>query len=259
MTRVRQVWFPGHAGLRLAGSLDLPARSEPRAYAVYAHCFTCTRSLKAAGYIGRTLSSHSVAMLRFDFAGLGDSEGELANTTFATNVEDVLAAARYLASEYRAPALLIGHSLGGASVLAAAPRIDSCRAVATIAAPATPAHLARQFDEQRAEIDARGAAEVVIAGRSIRITRGFLKELEATDLHDTLRNLDRALLVLHSPLDSTVGIAHAGRIFETARHPRSFVSLDRADHLLSDPADARYVGNLIAAWASRYLEEQPPH
>lgn len=254
MTRVRRVWFPGHAGLRLAGNLDLPARTEPRAYALYAHCFTCTRNLKAAGYIGRTLSSHGIAMLRFDFAGLGDSEGEFADTSFATNVEDVMSAAQYLASEYRAPALLIGHSLGGAAVLAAAPRIDSCRAVAAIAAPATPAHLARQFDEQRPQIEASGAAEVVIAGRSIRITQRFLQELEATDLHDTLRNLDRALLVLHSPLDTTVGIAHAARIFEAARHPRSFVSLDRADHLLSDPADARYAGNLIAAWASHYLE-----
>jgi putative redox protein len=237
---------------RLAARLDLP-HGEPRAFALFAHCFTCTRNVFAATRIARGLTGHGIAVLRFDFTGLGDSEGEFANTNFSSNVGDLLAAAAWLRSELEAPKLLIGHSLGGAAVLAAARGIPEARALCTIAAPAEASHVVRLIQPALAEIEAEGEAEVLLAGRPFRIKQQFLDDIEGHKLAADIADLGRPLLVFHSPLDQTVGIDNAGRIFGAAKHPKSFVSLDRADHLLSRPEDAAYVADVIAAWGERYL------
>ena len=254
MGRISQaVSFPGVAGNALAARLDLPSGTPPRAYALFAHCFTCSKDTRAATFISGALADAGLAVLRFDFTGLGGSEGDFANTTFSSNVGDLVAAAAWLRREHTAPALLIGHSLGGAAVLAAAASVPEAVAVATIGAPADPAHVAQLFAGQRAEIDARGEAEVELAGRRFRIRREFLEDVAEQKLTAAIAALKRALIVFHSPVDATVGIDNAATIFLAARHPRSFVSLDDADHLLSRTADGRYVGNVLAAWASRYL------
>ena len=246
--------FSGGSGVRLAARLDMPEGS-PRAFALFAHCFTCSKDLAAAGRIARGLAERGLAVLRFDFNGLGHSEGEFANTDFSSNVDDLVAAADWLRAEHRAPALLVGHSLGGAAVLAAAARIPEATAIATIGAPAEPAHIERLFAAQREEIEARGEAEVELAGRRFRIRRELLDDLAAQRLEPALAGLRRALLVLHSPRDEVVSIDAASRIFLAARHPKSFVSLDAADHLLRKPADAAYVAEVLAAWSSRYLPD----
>ncbi|HEX7271051.1 MAG TPA: alpha/beta fold hydrolase [Casimicrobiaceae bacterium] len=254
MGRISQaVSFPGAAGNALAARLDLPSGAPPRAYALFAHCFTCSKDTRAATFISGALADAGLAVLRFDFTGLGGSEGDFANTTFSSNVGDLVAAAAWLRREHSAPALLIGHSLGGAAVLAAAASVPEAVAVATIGAPADPAHVTHLFAGQRAEIDARGEAEVELAGRRFRIRREFLEDVAEQKLTTAIAALKRALIVFHSPVDATVGIDNAAAIFLAARHPRSFVSLDDADHLLSRSADGRYVGNVLAAWASRYL------
>jgi uncharacterized OsmC-like protein/fermentation-respiration switch protein FrsA (DUF1100 family) len=237
---------------RLAARLDLP-HGEPRAFALFAHCFTCTHNVFAATRISGGLAAHGIAVLRFDFTGLGASEGEFANTNFSSNVGDLLAAAAWLRSELEAPELLIGHSLGGAAVLAAAKGIPEARAVCTIAAPAEPSHVIRHFQPALADIEAHGEAEVLLVGRPFRIKKQFLDDIEGHKLAADIADLGRPLLVFHSPLDQTVGIDNAGRIFGAAKHPKSFVSLDRADHLLSRREDAAYVADVIAAWGERYL------
>jgi len=251
------VSFPGAFGNELAARLDLPAGVPPRAYALFAHCFTCSKDSRAATFISETLADAGVAVLCFDFTGLGGSEGDFANTTFSSNVADLVAAAGWLRRERRAPAILVGHSLGGAAVLAAAGSVPEAVAVATINAPADPAHITHLFAGARAEIDARGEAEVDLAGRKFRIRREYLDDVAEQKLTAAIAALNRALIVFHSPADSIVGVDNAAKIFLAARHPRSFVSLDDADHLLSRRADGQYVGAVLAAWASRYLPAHP--
>jgi uncharacterized OsmC-like protein/alpha-beta hydrolase superfamily lysophospholipase len=243
-------------GLRLAGLLDNPA-GEARAYALFAHCFTCGKDSHAAKRIAEGLTALGIGVLRFDFTGLGSSEGEFANTTFSSNVADLVAAADQLRKVKRAPSILIGHSLGGAAVLAAGSAVPEARAVATIAAPSDPAHVAGLFKDQLEEIDARGEVAVTLAGRSFRIRRAFLDDVAEQKLSGRIAALRKALLIFHSPTDDIVGIDNASRIFAAARHPKSFVSLAGADHLLSRRSDAAYVANVIAAWAERYLDMAP--
>jgi len=247
------VCFPGAGGDKLAARLDLPSAAEPHAYALFAHCFTCSKESKAATFIAEALADTGIAVLRFDFTGLGGSEGDFANTSFSSNIGDLVAAADWLRRDHRAPAILVGHSLGGAAALAAAARIPEAVAVATINAPADPAHVTRLFAAQRAEIDARGKAEVQLAGRTFTIRREFLEDVAAQKLTAAIAGLRRSLLVFHAPRDSTVGIDNASAIFQAAKHPKSFISLDDADHLLTRRADSHYVGAVLAAWASRYL------
>jgi len=256
--RTRKLHFENASGHMLAARLDLPLDGTPRAWALFAHCFTCSKNLKAVAHISSSLTRHHIAVLRFDFTGLGESEGDFSDTNFSTNVQDLVDAARFMEREYSPPRILIGHSLGGSAVLMAAGRIPSCRAVATIAAPSDPAHIAHMLAGSREEIERDGSAEVLLAGRAFRIRKQFLDDLRGSNLPDAIRDLGRALLIFHSPLDETVPIHHAARIYETARHPKSFVSLDQADHLLSNEADSRYVGTVIAAWADKYLDLPKP-
>jgi uncharacterized OsmC-like protein/pimeloyl-ACP methyl ester carboxylesterase len=248
--------FPNTSGERLAALLDRPA-GEPLAYALFAHCFTCGKDIRAARRIAERLTASGIAVLRFDFTGLGMSEGEFANTTFSSNVGDLVAAANHLRLTHRAPAILIGHSLGGAAVLAAAGDIPEARAVVTIAAPADARHVAGLLKDYVDEIRARGEIEVTLAGRPFRIRREFLDDVAEQRLTDRVATLRKALLIFHAPTDQTVGIDNASRIFTAAKHPKSFVSLDDADHLLSRTSDAVYVANVIAAWAERYLDSAP--
>jgi len=249
----RRITFPNERGEQLTARLELPGDEQPLAYALFAHCFTCSKDLTAAVHIARALSSRRIAVLRFDFTGLGESEGDFAATTFSSEVSDLAAAARFLEREYQAPRLLIGHSLGGAAVLAAAAQIPSTAAVVTIAAPFSPAHLRDLLGVSAEQIEQDGQASVVIEGRSFTIRKSLLDDLAAQDPAGTLHRLKAALLVMHSPRDRVVAIGNAADIYQAARHPKSFVSLDPADHLLSDPRDSRYAGEVIATWAGRYL------
>jgi len=251
---VQTLSFPNDHGDQLAARLSLPPDGRPVAYALFAHCFTCNRNLNAVRRISQEMSDHGMAVLQFDFTGLGDSEGNFSDTGFASNVDDLVAAARYLASHHEAPRVLIGHSLGGVAVLKAAGSIPSCKAVVTIGAPADPKHVAHLIGDARETIEQSGQATVTLAGRSFLIKKQFLEDLEETRMEETIRGLRRALLVCHSPIDQTVGIENAARIFQAAMHPKSFLSLDKADHLLSNEADAFYVGRAAAAWATRYLD-----
>ena len=250
--KVEHASFPGAHGTMLAARLDAP--DEPaRAYALFAHCFTCSKDIFAASRISQALVEHGIAVLRFDFTGLGHSEGEFSNTDFSSNIADLVAAADWLRQGHQAPALLVGHSLGGAAVLAAASRIPEARAVATIGAPSDPGHVAGLFREHVPEIEAKGEALVQLAGRPFRITREFLADAAEQNLREKVQQLGRALLILHSPVDATVAIGNATGIFVNAQHPKSFVSLADADHLLTRRTDAAYAANLIAAWSERYL------
>ena len=251
--RSERVTFPNAEGHLLAGRLDLPLIGTPIAYALYAHCFTCTKDLRAIGRIAGTLAMHGIATLRFDFAGLGASQGVFADTNFSSNMADFRAACRFLEEAYEAPEVVIGHSLGGAVVLAVAPELPSVRAVATIAAPANPEHIIQHIAGDVATIRSEGEAEVLLAGRPFTIRRHFLDDISSVPLGESIATLERPLLVLHSPIDATVGVENAAEIFQAARHPKSFISLDTADHLISEDADARYVAEVIASWASRYI------
>ena len=251
MAEARKIEFPGAGGARLAARLDLPAR--PRAFALFAHCFTCGKDIFAAQRIAERLTRSDIAVLRFDFTGIGSSEGEFANSNFSSNIGDLVAAADYLRREHAAPALLIGHSLCGAAVLAAAPKIPEATAIATIGEPASAAHVAQNFAADLAEIAATGKATVTLAGRQFTITKQFLDDVEGQNLLADLADLKKALLVCHAPRDEVVGIDNASAIFLAARHPKSFVSLDTADHLVRKRSDAIYLADVIAAWASRYL------
>jgi len=251
--RSEKLTFPGAQGDQLAARLDSPT-GEPIGYALFAHCFTCSKDIFAASRVSEGLTAHGIAVLRFDFTGLGASEGEFANTNFSSNVGDLIAAADYLRGNLTAPAIIIGHSLGGAAVLAAAARIPEAKAVCTIGAPADPSHVAHNFADSVAEIEAKGEAEVQLAGRPFRIQKQFLEDIGQQKLQSDIAGLKKALLVFHSPVDATVGIENAASIYSAAKHPKSFVSLDNADHLLSRRDDAIYVANIIAAWATRYVE-----
>jgi uncharacterized OsmC-like protein/pimeloyl-ACP methyl ester carboxylesterase len=249
--------FKGSAGTELAARLDLPAGSV-RGFALFAHCFTCTKDILAAKRIATGLAAAGVGVLRFDFTGLGSSEGEFANTSFSSNVEDLVRAAAYLRDNFAAPNLLIGHSLGGAAVLAAAAEIPEAKAVVTIGAPADVAHVLNQFGSSLDEIRQSGEARVTLAGRQFTIKRAFIEDAGGHRLASRIATLGKALLVMHAPLDAVVGIDNASKIFLAAKHPKSFVSLDDADHLLSDAAAAAYAARVIVAWASKYLPEYLP-
>jgi uncharacterized OsmC-like protein/fermentation-respiration switch protein FrsA (DUF1100 family) len=253
----QRITFPGADGSQLSARLSLPPGGEVVACALFAHCFTCSKDLKAAVNISRALTQQRIAVLRFDFTGLGESEGDFADTTFSSNIEDLIAAAEYLRREYEAPAILVGHSLGGAAVLQAAAQIESVRAVATIGAPFDPVHVKHLFEGSLDEIEAQGEAEVLLAGRRFTVGRQFVRDLDGHRMAEAIGGLGRPLLIFHSPVDQVVGIDNAALIFKAARHPRSFVSLDGADHLLLDERDSLYVGSVLAAWASRYIEAPP--
>ncbi len=254
MPRSEKVEFAGSQGHTLAARLEVPDQA-PRAYALFAHCFTCSKDIFAAARIAAGLADQGIAVLRFDFTGLGASDGEFANTNFSSNVDDLIRAADYLRDAHAAPRIIIGHSLGGAAVLAATARIPEIKAVATIGAPADPSHVQHLFADARPEIEARGEAEVTLAGRTFRIQKQFLDDIESQKLSDAIGTMKKPLLVFHSPLDNTVGIDNASAIFVAAKHPKSFVSLDAADHLLSRREDAVYVADVLSAWATRYLGE----
>ncbi|MEM1447791.1 MAG: bifunctional alpha/beta hydrolase/OsmC family protein [Planctomycetota bacterium] len=265
--RSEKVTFENAGGETLAARLDLPPLEEgggqPRAYCVFAHCFTCSKDIHAASRVARTLASRGFGVLRFDFTGLGSSDGDFANTNFSSNVEDLLRAADYLREHHGPVQLLVGHSLGGAAVLAAARRIDTVEAVATIGAPSDPGHVAHHFAASIDEIEARGEAEVTLAGRSFRIKKQFLDDIGEQTLGGAIGDLDAALLVMHAPLDDTVPISEARKIYEAARGFKSFVSLGDADHLLTKRADAEYAADLMTAWARKYVTfaerpETPP-
>jgi putative redox protein len=250
------ITFDNANGHALAARLDVPAFA-PQAYAIFAHCFTCSKNLNAVRHISRALTEQGIAVLRFDFTGLGNSEGEFANTNFSSNVEDLLAAAAYLEKHHAAPKLLVGHSLGGAAVLLASLRIKSVQAVATLAAPARPDHLQRLFTQDLDTIRKEGKAEINLGGRPFTITRQLIDDLQrAHEKHDFER-VEQPLLILHSPSDQAVSVNNAADLYRQARHPKSFIALDGADHLLSNEADAVYAGTMIGTWAQRYVTSAP--
>lgn len=251
-----KVEFKGSQGDMLAARLDLP-HGTARAFAIFAHCFSCSKDVLAASRISRALAREGIAVLRFDFTGLGNSDGDFANTNFSSNVEDIVAAGRFLEDRGEAPALLIGHSLGGSAVITAAGDLPSVRAVATIGAPADASHVTRHFAGEIETISTEGEAAVELAGRPFRIRKQFLDDLEGHALEDRAAGLNRALLVLHSPIDELVGIDNAGRIFTAARHPKSFIGLDGADHMLSGETDAHFAADMISSWAKRYGAPSP--
>lgn len=244
--------FTGSQGETLAAQLELP-EGPPQAFALFAHCFSCSKDIKAARDIARGLAHSGIAVLRFDFTGLGSSGGDFANTNFSSNVQDLIKAADYLRAEYQAPSLLVGHSLGGAAVIVAASEIPEVKGVATIGAPADAAHVTHLFGDKRAEIDEKGLAEVQLAGRAFTIKKQFIDDVSASRVTEALAVLKRPMLIMHAPLDDTVSIDNATQLFLAARHPKSFVSLDTADHLLTKGADASYVAKVLAAWAERFV------
>ncbi|MEM6382487.1 MAG: bifunctional alpha/beta hydrolase/OsmC family protein [Pseudomonadota bacterium] len=247
-----RITFKGASGADLAARFDRPA-GKPRACALFAHCFTCSKDVFAAKRIASELAAHGIATLRFDFTGLGHSDGDFASTNFSSNVADLLSAVDWMRANDEAPALLIGHSLGGAAVLAAAGQIPEVKAVATIGAPADTAHVVHNFEADVARIEAEGKAEVKLAGRTFTIEKQFLDDVASQNLEPRIGSMRKALMVFHSPVDATVGIENASAIYNAAKHPKSFVTLDGADHLLTDHSDATYVAKMIAAWSERYV------
>ncbi len=254
-TQTQKVTFKGALGEELAARLDSP-KGPVRAYALFAHCFTCSKDVFAASRVSKALAARGIAVLRFDFTGLGASDGDFANTNFTSNVQDLIAAADFLREEYEAPALLIGHSLGGAAVLAAARRVPEARAVATISAPYSAEHVKAHLRDSLDEIESAGEAEVLLAGRPFRIRKQFLDDIEGRTLAGEIAHMNKALIVFHAPLDEIVSIDNATEIFAAAKHPKSFVSLDDADHLLSRRKDAVYVADVLSAWASRFIDDK---
>jgi len=248
-----KIKFTNANGLELAARIEFPDE-EPKGYALFAHCFTCNKNLTAVRNIGRALNNCGIAVLRFDFTGLGESEGDFKHTNFSSNVDDLISAAQFLDENYKAPDILIGHSLGGAAVVFAAQHIKSVTAVATIGAPSSPKHVSHLFKAGIEEINAKGEALLKIGGREFKIQKHFLDDINEKNMNDTVKNLNKALLVLHSPQDTTVGIENAAQIYQSAWHPKSFISLDGADHLLSNKEDSIYVGKMIATWSERYIK-----
>jgi len=254
-----KVSFTNEHGETLSGLLEQPD-DPPKAYALFAHCFTCSKNIGAATRISRALAAQGFAVLRFDFTGLGNSEGDFANTNFSSNVQDLLSAARHMKQNYAPLGLLIGHSLGGAAVLAAAGELPEVKAVATIGAPGDPRHLEHLFAGHLDDIEQQGHATVNLAGRHFTIRKQFVDDIRSQVLVNRIARLHKALLVMHSPIDDTVEVEQAARIFQAAKHPKSFVSLDQADHLLSNPRDSEFAAGIIAAWSARYVidsHEQP--
>lgn len=252
---MHKIEFKGSQGETLAARLDLP-NTRIKAYAIFAHCFTCSKDIFAASRIAKAMNEKGIAVLRFDFTGLGQSEGEFANTNFSSNVQDLVKAADYMREVMEAPSILIGHSLGGAAVLAAAKYIDEVKAVVSIGAPSEASHVSHNFGDKNAEILEKGEAEVSLVGRPFKIRKQFLEDIQSQNLKEDIANLKRALLVMHAPLDKIVGVEHAAEIFKAAKHPKSFVSLDDANHLLTRKEDAEYAANVVAAWVDRYIDKK---
>ncbi len=250
--------FKNSQEIQLDGRLVLPIGEQPNAYAIFAHCFTCNKNLNAVRNITESLLSHKIAVLQFDFTGLGKSDGNFEDTNFSSNVDDLVAAGEALEAAYAAPALLIGHSLGGAAAIMAAAKMNSILGVATIGAPAEPHHVKHHFQNQLETIENDGKAEVFIGGRPFMIRRQFLKDIQKNKVAKVLKDFRKAILILHSPQDNIVSVENAAHIYKNAHHPKSFISLDKADHLLSNKADSLYAGHLIGAWAARYLPERTP-
>lgn len=240
-------------GLQLQAYLELPANEKPRDFAIFAHCFTCNSTLKPVKNISRALTSHGFGVVRFDFTGLGKSEGEFADSYFSANVDDLLAVSAYLSKNYKAPALLVGHSLGGAAVIVAASKLESVMAVATIGAPANTEHVKKHFSHHPQDIAKKGDVEINIGGRPFKINQEFVDDLDKTDLPEITKNLRKPLLIMHAPLDTIVGIDNAHKLYHAAHHPKSFISLNDADHLLLKEKDSLYVGNMIGAWVQGYF------
>lgn len=249
----KKVEFTNKNGYKLSAKLELPLAAKPDAYAVFAHVFTGNKSLSATRHISRALTLNGIAVLRFDFTGLGESEGDFSDTNFTSNVEDLLAACRFLRDHYVEPSIIIGHSLGGAASVFAASKVDAIKAVATIGTPSEPEHVMHLLTSKIEDIEATGKANVNIGGREFTIKKQFLDDLRAKNMYDTIRSMNKALLVLHSPQDLVVEIENAAQIYHAAKHPKSFVTLNRADHMLTNKNDAYYVGNMIATWAKRYI------
>ncbi|MDP5171993.1 MAG: bifunctional alpha/beta hydrolase/OsmC family protein [Bacteroidia bacterium] len=255
-----RISIPNREGLSLSAKLELPIGEHPQAYAIFAHCFTCGKNLVAARNISMALTLERIAVVRFDFAGIGESDGEFFDSNFSTNVQDLMDVAAWMEANYEAPQLLIGHSLGGAAVLHAAAEIPSVKAVATIGAPSEPLHVKHLFGAIEDQIKSDGQAEILIAGRPFTLKRHFIDSIESVNLSQRIHNLGKALLVMHAPGDQVVGIENARQIYEAARHPKSFLTLDGADHLLTQKKDSLYAGRMIGNWVSRYLvlEEKVP-
>ncbi len=250
----KKIKFTNAQGHELAARIELPENETPKGFALFAHCFTCNKNLTAVRNIGRALNRHGIGVLRFDFTGLGESEGDFVNTNFTSNVEDLLSAAQFLEQNYEAPKIIIGHSLGGAAVVFAANKIPSIKAVATIGAPSNPKHVSHLFKSGIEEINKNGEATLIIGGREFKIQKHFLDDINEKNMDKTLKNLKKPLLVMHSPQDTTVGIENAAQIYKCAWHPKSFISLDGADHLLTNKEDSLYVGKMIANWSERYIK-----
>jgi len=250
----KRLHFTGSLGYKLSALLDLPDRGAPIAYAIFAHCFTCNKNYKIFNHVNQTLTENLIAVLRFDFTGLGASQGSFADTNLSSNVGDILAAAEFLDVNYEAPQLLIGHSFGGAATIHAAPKISSCAAVVTIATPADVSSIRALLLSKKAELERNGEAMFSISGRDYRIKRQFLTDLEQIDLARAIRMLNKPILICHSPQDELVDIQEAYRLLQWANHPKSLLSLNGADHLVSNEQDGHYLGAVIAAWASKYLK-----
>lgn len=245
--------FPGSQEAELSAKMDKPDEGISRGTVLFAHCFTCSKNLHAVKNISNALTDSGFGVFRFDFTGLGESEGDFADTNFSSNVDDLVSAAEFMNKEWESPKMLMGHSLGGAAVLQAAHQIESSEAVVTIGAPCKPEHVTHHLLDKREEIEEKGEARVQLAGRTFTIKKQFLDDLEEQVMDKIIRNLDKSLLIFHSPIDQTVGIDNAAHIYKLAKHPKSFISLDDADHLLTNEEDAKYVGSVTAAWGERYL------
>ncbi|HUN90508.1 MAG TPA: alpha/beta fold hydrolase [Burkholderiaceae bacterium] len=245
--------IPGAQAQTLHGLLDMPEGGPPLAYALFAHCFTCSKNFRTTVQLTRALTARNFAVLRFDFTGLGESEGAFADTNFTSNVQDIVAAADYLTRNFESPSLMFGHSFGGTAVLAASAKVPGLRAVATINSPFEPLHVRHLFCHRLDDIEKHGEAAVTLAGRSFTIKRQFLEDISAQKMHDLVRDLDVPLMIFHAPQDETVDVENARMIYQAARHPKSFVSVDGADHFLRNPSDARFVADMLATWSSRYV------
>ena len=252
--RFKKVSFKNAKSEELSGRIDFPLISKPKAYVLFAHCFTCSKNLKSVEHISQAFTSLGMAILRFDFTGLGQSEGEFSDTNFSSNLSDLKDAYTFLEKEYEAPKILVGHSLGGAAVLHIGAELEKVQAIATVGAPADPTHVSHLLSEGREELEKNGEAEINIGGRPFKMKKQFLEDLEKREGHEVIEHLGKPLLILHSPQDTIVGIENAQDIYVNARHPKSFVSLDGANHLLTNESDAKYTGTMIATWANRYVE-----
>ncbi len=250
----KKIEFVNAKGIQLSGELALPLNQFPKSYAIFAHCFTCNKNLHAVKNISRALTSHGFGVLRFDFTGLGQSGGDFSNTNFSSNIQDLEDVANYMRKELKAPELLIGHSLGGAAVIFASQKIPSIKSVATIGAPSSPQHVQHLFESKIEEIKRNDVVRVAIGGRFFPISAQFIEDISKQNMNKILSSLEKPILIMHSPQDKVVGIKNAAEIYSAAKHPKSFISLDGADHLLSKKEDSVYAGNLIAEWAFRYIE-----